>query len=100
MSGWVLHCGRPKMPRQHPANCSVCLLAPCASISIWPPTFFFANIHSATLRMASIDVEDILNDALDLVGGESAEMEDGKLAYGPITVSVAPKVCYTVRYPG
>ena len=49
--------------------------------------------------MTPVDVEDILNDALDLVGGDSADLEDAKLTYGPITVSVAPKVCYpTVRY--
>ena len=47
-------------------------------------------------EMASIDVEDILNDALELVGGESADMEDEKLTYGPITVNVAPKVCDSV----
>ena len=48
-----------------------------------------------------MDVEDILNDALDLVGGESADLEDEKLTYGPITVTVAPKVCYiTVRFSG
>ena len=51
--------------------------------------------------MALVDVEDILNDALDLVGGESADLEDEKLTYGPITVTVAPKVCYiTVRFSG
>ena len=39
-----------------------------------------------------MDPEDILNDALTFLPDERKDRGDGTLVYGPLTVSVAPKV--------
>jgi hypothetical protein len=43
--------------------------------------------------MDSETAEDILNDALDLMGVDKSKLEDSAFSYGPISVTVAPKVC-------
>lgn len=41
--------------------------------------------------MDRLDVEDILSDALEILGGETVE-DPGYVQYGPLRLTVAPKV--------
>jgi hypothetical protein len=46
--------------------------------------------------MDDAEREDILNDALELIGGEKVD-ESGVIMYGPLRLSVAQKVCGVCR---
>ena len=45
--------------------------------------------------MDDAEIEDILNDALELFGGEKVD-ESGVITYGPLRLSVAQKVVFVV----
>lgn len=38
------------------------------------------------------DVEDILQDSLEFLGGDPVSIEDGTVRYGPLALTVSPKV--------
>lgn len=38
------------------------------------------------------DVEDILQDSLEIFGGDPVSAEDGTVRYGPLALTVSPKV--------
>lgn len=41
---------------------------------------------------SSIDIEDILSDSLELMGGDPVGEEEGIVRYGPLALTVSPKV--------
>jgi hypothetical protein len=46
-------------------------------------------------------IEDILQDSLQLLGGDAVSDEEGIVRYGPLTLTVSPKVriSYKITYP-
>lgn len=43
---------------------------------------------------SSIEIEDILNDSLELFGGDPIGEEEGLARYGPLALTVSPKVLF------
>ena len=45
------------------------------------------------MTTAQLENEDILSDSLEFLGGEPV-IDDSKILYGPLVLSLAPKVCH------
>jgi hypothetical protein len=57
----------------------------------------FSPFMTPSIKTMDLEtVEDILNDALELMGADRADLDDEDLSYGPVSVAVAPKVSVAV----